>query len=209
MRSTSQWIKLWENRSTVDHTCKQEYKDFFCRNFSNQRTCFSNSMALTLTQPKIRISFKNSGCMQPIALMSSYAKEKEKNMTTLAIHHWVLLLTIPIPTTDNSITATKPINSEYFVWIANCFCKRTTHEHDYVTGFTAVRSATMNCNFNPTTKVFCPHPSLSCYSIWCNPHNRRVSTMSYGLIKARIVLPRQYKSWNQTNLTTYFLVSYE
>ena len=57
----------------------------------------------------------------------------------------------PTPTTtDNSTTATKSINSDYFLWIVNHFCKKATHESDGVIGFTAVRSATMNCNFNPT-----------------------------------------------------------
>ena len=40
----------------------------------------------------------------------------------------------PTPTTDNSTTATKSMNSDYFMWIANHFCKRATHEIDCVTG---------------------------------------------------------------------------
>ena len=38
------------------------------------------------------------------------------------------------PTTDSSTTATKSMNSDYFMWIANHFCKRATHEIDCVTG---------------------------------------------------------------------------
>ena len=40
----------------------------------------------------------------------------------------------PTPTTDNSTTEIKSINSDYFMWIVNHFCKRATHEIDYVTG---------------------------------------------------------------------------
>ena len=40
----------------------------------------------------------------------------------------------PIPTTDNSTTATKSMNSDNFMWIANRFCKRETHEIYCVTG---------------------------------------------------------------------------
>ena len=40
----------------------------------------------------------------------------------------------PTPTTDNSTTATRSINSDYFMWIANHFCKRGTCEIDCVTG---------------------------------------------------------------------------
>ena len=40
----------------------------------------------------------------------------------------------PTPITDNSTTATKLINSDYFMWIANHFCKRATHVIDCVTG---------------------------------------------------------------------------
>ena len=49
MRYTSKWIKLWESRTMVDLICKQESQDFFWRNFSSQRTCISNSRAVTLT----------------------------------------------------------------------------------------------------------------------------------------------------------------
>ena len=37
----------------VDFICKRKHQDFFCRNLGKQRTCVSNSMALTLTQPKL------------------------------------------------------------------------------------------------------------------------------------------------------------
>ena len=63
----------------------------------------------------------------------------------------------PTPTaTDSSNTAIKSINADYFLWIANRFSKRTTPDSDCVPGFTAVRSATVNCKFNPTTTVLTP-----------------------------------------------------
>ena len=66
MRST----RKWEHRSMADLTCKWEHQNFICRNFSSQRICISNSTALTVTQLKILISLKNSGCMRPVVLMS-------------------------------------------------------------------------------------------------------------------------------------------
>ena len=69
----------------------------------------------------------------------------------------------PSPTlTESSIKVTdftentKSINSDYFLWIANRFSKRVTHESNSVPGFTAVRSATVNINFSPTTKILTP-----------------------------------------------------
>ena len=80
----------------ADLTCKQDRQDFFCRNFKSQRTCVSNSKALTLTAKDI--SSKNYGHMCRSA--NKYAKEKEedreekeKNTTTLAICHGTLLAT--------------------------------------------------------------------------------------------------------------------
>ena len=76
-------------------TCKWEHQDLFCRNFISQKTCISNSTALTLTQPKNKLQK-----FWPYAAhcANEYAKEKEKeeekNTTTLAIYHWVLLLTM-------------------------------------------------------------------------------------------------------------------
>ena len=65
--------------------------------------------------------------------------------------------TDPTPTaTDSSNTATKSINSDYFLWITNHFSKRTTLDSDCIPGFTAVRSATVNRKFNPTTTVLTP-----------------------------------------------------
>ena len=74
------------------------------------------------------------------------------------------LAAYPIPTTDNPATTTKSINSDYFMWIANRLCKRTTHEVDYVIGFTAVRSVIMNCNFNPISTALTsilPYPATT------------------------------------------------
>ena len=81
----------------ADHTCKWEHQDFFCRNFNSQRTCISNSMALTLTQPEI---YKLRKFWPYVAhCANKYAKkkekeEKEKNMTTSAIYHGALLATV-------------------------------------------------------------------------------------------------------------------
>ena len=75
----------------ADLACKQENKSFFCGNFCNQRTCVSNSRALTLTQPKIQISKLMATCG---LCTNKYAKEKlekEKNTTILAIYHGPLL----------------------------------------------------------------------------------------------------------------------
>ena len=52
--------------------------------------------------------------------------------------------------------STKLINSEYFLWLVNRFSKKVTHESDSVPGFTAVRSATVNANFHPTTTILTP-----------------------------------------------------
>ena len=64
--------------------------------------------------------------------------------------------TDPSPPADNSTIAIKSINSDYFLWLVNRFSKRATHENGCIPGFTAVRSATMNSNFNPTTTVLSP-----------------------------------------------------
>ena len=45
---------------------------------------------------------------------------------------------------------------DYFLWLVNRFSKRATQESDYVPGFTAVRSSTVNCNFHPTTTILTP-----------------------------------------------------
>ena len=62
----------------VDVTCKWEHQDFFCRNFSGQRTYISNSTVLTLTQLKIHVSFKNLGRMGPVALMSIQKRRRRR-----------------------------------------------------------------------------------------------------------------------------------
>ena len=65
----------------------------------------------------------------------------------------------PSPTTDSSATATdftKSINLDYFLWIVNRFSKRATHDIDNVPGFTAVRNATVNCNFILPSKYLLP-----------------------------------------------------
>ena len=71
-----------------------------------------------------------------------------------------VLSTDSSPTTADSstdfIVATKSINSDNFLWIVNRFYKRATQESDYVPGFTAVRSTTLNCNFHPTTTILTP-----------------------------------------------------
>ena len=77
----------------ADLTCKQ---DFFCRNFSSQRTCVSNSTAPTLTQD---ISFESYGCMWPIQLWicegegEEYTKYHEALLATIGDY---LLSNIPI-----------------------------------------------------------------------------------------------------------------
>ena len=45
------------------------------------------------------------------------------------------------------------MNSDNFMWIANHFCKRATHEIDCVTGLQLSEVQLMNRNFNPTTTV--------------------------------------------------------
>ena len=62
-------------------------------------------------------------------------------------------------TTDGYAKATestKSINTDYFLWMANRFSKKVTHVSDSVPGFTALRSATVNANFHPTTKILTP-----------------------------------------------------
>ena len=72
-------------------------------------------------------------------------------------------------TVNNSTSVTKSIKSDYFLWIINCFLKQATHERNCVPGFTAVRSATISCNFSPTTTVLTPilpHPATTYDSIF-------------------------------------------
>ena len=78
----------------ADLTCKQ---NFFCRNFSSQRTCVSNSTAPTLTQD---ISFESYDCMRPIELGiceggegEEYTKYHEALLATMGDY---LLSNIPI-----------------------------------------------------------------------------------------------------------------
>lgn len=52
--------------------------------------------------------------------------------------------------TDRSTTATKSLDSDYFLWMAN------RHESLQVPGFTAMRSAIVNCNFHSTTTILTP-----------------------------------------------------
>ena len=78
MRSTRKRMEHGENRSMADLTCKLEHQNFFCKNFSSQGTCVSNSMTLTVTQPKIRISFENSGHMGPVALTGMQKRRRRR-----------------------------------------------------------------------------------------------------------------------------------
>ena len=55
---------------------------------------------------------------------------------------------------DRSTTATKSINSDYFLWMVNRFSKQLVHET--VPGFTTVRSAIVDCNFHSTTTILTP-----------------------------------------------------
>ena len=73
----------------ADLTFKWEHQDFFYRNCISQRTCISNSMALTLTQPKIQAS---KFWLYAAHCANEYAKENEEkeNMTALTIYHGVL-----------------------------------------------------------------------------------------------------------------------
>lgn len=57
---------------------------------------------------------------------------------------------------NRSATATKSIASDYFLWMVNRFLKQSTQECSYFPGFTAVRSAVVNCNFHSTTTVLTP-----------------------------------------------------
>ena len=74
----------------------------------------------------------------------------------------IMLQDTPHTTTDSYAMATdfagstKSINSDNFLRIVNCSSRRDAHESDYVPGFTAVRSATGNCNFHPTTTILTP-----------------------------------------------------
>ena len=74
----------------ADLTCKRQRQDFFCRNYSSQRTCIGNSAILTLTQPKIQ-------ALKILAVWAhctnEYVKEKE-NTTTSAIHQGAFLVTM-------------------------------------------------------------------------------------------------------------------
>ena len=85
-------IKLREKQIMADLTCTQEQEDFFCKNFSSQRSCICNSMALTLTQPKK----KASKIMLYMACGTNECakEEKEKNITILPKYHGTLLVNI-------------------------------------------------------------------------------------------------------------------
>ena len=77
----------------ADLTCKWEHQDFFCRNFSSQKTCVSNSRVLTLAQSyKLRkFWLYGARCANEDA-----KKAKEKNTTNLAIYYGTLLVTTAI-----------------------------------------------------------------------------------------------------------------
>ena len=75
----------------MDLTCKWEHQNFFCRNFSSQRTYVSHSTALTVTQPRYKL--RNFWPYDAACCANEYEKEK-KNMITLAIYHGVLLATM-------------------------------------------------------------------------------------------------------------------
>ena len=72
---------------------------------------------------------------------------------------WTLYYKTPLTqqvTATDFAGSTKSISSDNFLWIVNRFSRRDAHESDYVPGFTAVRSATVNCNFHPTTTILAP-----------------------------------------------------
>ena len=53
------------------------------------------------------------------------------------------------------------ITSDYFLWTVNRYSKKTAapdsdYDSDFVPGFTAARSTTVNCKFHPTTTVLTP-----------------------------------------------------
>ena len=50
----------------------------------------------------------------------------------------------------------KPANSDYFLWVVNRLSRRGMYENEHIPGYTAVRSATVKCNFHPTTTVLTP-----------------------------------------------------
>ena len=93
-------------------------------------------------------------------LVSATADDPTMVSTTATAEVLDIMSTDPSPTTaDRSAHftgSTKSINSDNFLWIVNRFSKRATHESDYVPGFTAVRSTTVNRNFHPTTTILAP-----------------------------------------------------
>ena len=74
---------------------QMEHQNFFCRNFSNQRTCVSNSRVLTLTQTDISLEY--SGQYGAHCANEYGKKKKEKKKTTnLAIYYGTSLATMAI-----------------------------------------------------------------------------------------------------------------
>ena len=63
----------------ADLICKWEHQNFFFKNFSSQRTCASNSTALSLTQPKIYALKIMATYVHVAHCANAYAKKKEKN----------------------------------------------------------------------------------------------------------------------------------
>ncbi|XDV44765.1 hypothetical protein PO909_013005 [Leuciscus waleckii] len=92
----------------------------------------------------------------------STSKEPTPNTkgSTVTASEVLDMLRDPSPTTTDSYAkateSTKLINSGYFLWMVNRFSQKVTHESDSVPGFTAVRSATVDANFHPTTKILTP-----------------------------------------------------
>ena len=97
---------------------------------------------------------------EPGSMVAKTAPNKASSITEAA--EFLEISTDPsptlsdVPTITNSIGSSKTITSDYFLCIVNRFSKRGKHKSDNVPGFTAVRSATVNCNFHPTTKVVTP-----------------------------------------------------
>ena len=96
----------------------------------------------------------------PMLVWTSYAEVMSTTTSTHSSTEDVVLTEImdvastPSPRTTENYT--RSIDSDYFLWIINQYSKKTTPDDDYVPGFTAAKSITVNNAFHPTTTILTP-----------------------------------------------------
>jgi hypothetical protein len=113
------------------------------------------------------VSDEDSSSMS-INSMADEPSVNQMSSTTMAVEVLDFLPTNNNPTAATNFNdVTKSIKLDYFLWIANRYSTRAMLES--VPGFTAVRSATVKCNFKPTTKILTPilpYPATTYDSIY-------------------------------------------